>query len=31
MNSESLPRRYDRTILKINASDLYLLQISIAS
>ncbi len=31
MNSESLSCRYDETFLKINASDLYLLQISIAS
>ncbi len=31
MNSESLSRRYDETLLKINASDLYLLQTSIAS
>ncbi len=31
MNSESLSRRYDETLLKINASDLYLLQTLIAS
>ena len=31
VNSESLPRRYDRTLLKINASDLYLLQTSTVS
>ena len=30
MNSESLPRRYDETLLNINASDLYLLQTSTA-
>ncbi len=31
MNSESLSCRYDETLLKINASDLYLLQTSIAN